>query len=56
MSGMNDAQRARLASLRDYGRITGAEVAVHTITPDGHVTEEEQPDPAPPSDALRAEE
>jgi len=79
VSGMNDAQRARLASLRDrygergmdvhgfdggdnkihvivYGRITGAEVAVHTITLDGHVTEDDQPESASPRDAVRAEE
>jgi hypothetical protein len=63
---MNDAQRARLADLRNeyrergmdvhgfedddnvlhvvvYGRITGAEVAVHTIAFDGRVTEDEEP-------------
>jgi len=79
VSGMNDAQRARLASLRDrygergmdvhgfeggdnqlhvivYGRITGAEVAVHTIALDGHVTEDEESESASPSDAVRAEE
>ena len=79
MSGMNDAQRARLASLRDrygergmdvhgfdagdnkihvvvYGRITGAEVAVHTIALDGHVTEDEESESASPRDAVRAEE
>jgi hypothetical protein len=65
---MNDAQRARLANLREryrergmdvhgfegnddvlhvvvYGRITGAEVAVHTIAFDGRVTEEASSDP-----------
>jgi hypothetical protein len=64
---MNEAQRARLATLRDryrergmdvhgfdgddnllhvvvYGRITGAEVAVHTIALDGVIAEDQQPD------------
>jgi hypothetical protein len=60
VQAMYDAQRARLATLRDgyhnvawtstastggdnllhvvvYGRLTGAEVAVHTIALDGHL-------------------
>ena len=64
---MNEAQRARLATLRDrygergmdvygfdrddnllhvvvYGRITGAEVAVHTIALDGRIHDEAAPD------------
>ena len=68
---MNEAQRARLATLRDrygergmdvygfdrddnllhvvvYGRITGAEVAVHTIALDGHMDEEAPSDSASP--------
>jgi hypothetical protein len=76
---MNDAQRARLASLRDrygergmdvhgfdaddnklhvivYGRITGAEIAVHTIALDGHMIEDEQSESASTSDAVRPEE
>ena len=32
-----------------YGRITGAEVAVHTIALDGHLDEEASPDSAAPS-------
>jgi hypothetical protein len=69
---MNDAQRARLATLRDrygergmdvhgfegdnnmlhvivYGRITGAEIAVHTIALDGHMDAEAQSDSASPN-------
>ncbi len=68
---MNDAQRARLATLRDrygergmdvhglegdddvlhvivYGRITGAEITVHTIALDGHVEEDVDPGTASP--------
>jgi hypothetical protein len=39
-----------------YGRITGAEVAVHTIALDGHMDEEADPDSASPSEVVRAEE
>ena len=39
-----------------YGRITGAEVAVHTIALDGHIDEDEQPDSASPHDVLHADE
>ena len=77
---MNDAQRARLAALRDryrergmdvhgfdgdddllhvvvYGRITGAEVAVHSIALDGHVDDDDaQPDSASPNDVVHADE
>jgi hypothetical protein len=76
---MNDAQRARLAALRDrygvrgmdvhgfdgdnnllhvvvYGRITGAEIAVHTIALDGHVDEEAQADSASANDVVHADE
>ena len=76
---MNDAQRARLATLRNrygkrgmdvhgfdgddnllhvivYGRITGAEVAVHTIALDGHLDEEGEPDSASPNDVVHADE
>jgi hypothetical protein len=76
---MNDAQRARLAALRDryrergmdvhgfdgddnllhvvvYGRITGAEVTVHTIALDGHLDEEAEPDPVWSTDVVHADE
>ena len=76
---MNDAQRLRMAALRDryrergmdvhgfdgddnllhvivYGRITGAEVAVHTIALDGHLDEEASPDSAAPSNVTHADE
>jgi hypothetical protein len=39
-----------------YGRITGAEVAVHTIALDGHIDEDEPPDSASPNDVLHADE
>jgi hypothetical protein len=39
-----------------YGRITGAEIATHTIAPDGHVDEEAQSDSASPNDAVHADE
>jgi hypothetical protein len=76
---MDDAQRARLATLRDryrergmdvhgfdagdnlphvivYGRITGAEIAVHTIALDGHVDEEAPLASASPDDVVHADE
>jgi hypothetical protein len=76
---MNDAQRARLAALRDgyrergmdvhgfdgddnlihvivHGRITGAEIAVHTIALDGHLDEEPQPDSASSNNVVHADE
>jgi hypothetical protein len=79
LDAMNDAQRARLAALRDryrergmdvhgfdgddnllhvvvYGRITGAEVAVHTIALDGHVDEDAPPGSASPNDVEHADE
>jgi hypothetical protein len=39
-----------------YGRITGAEVAVHTIAVDGHVDEEPQSDVASARDVVHADE
>ncbi len=39
-----------------YGRITGAEIAVHTIALDGHVDEQAQSDPAPPCDVVHSDE
>ena len=79
VQAMNDAQRARLATLRDryrergtdvhgfdggdnllhvvvYGRITGAEIAVHTIALDGHVDQEAPVDSASPDDVVHADE
>ena len=76
---MNQAQRARLATLRDryrargmdvhgfdgddnllhvivYGRITGAEIAVHTIALDGHMDEEAPSDSASPKSSRPAGE
>jgi hypothetical protein len=76
---MNDAQRARLAALRDgyrergmdvhgfdgddnllhvvvYGRITGAEVAVHTIALDGHLDDDAQAGSASSDDVVHTDE
>jgi len=39
-----------------YGRITGAEIAVHTIALDGHMGEEAQPDSASPNEVVHADE
>ena len=39
-----------------YGRITGAETAVHTIALDGHLDEEAEPDSASPDDVAHADE
>jgi limonene-1,2-epoxide hydrolase len=72
---MNDAQRARLATLRDrysergmdvhgfdgddnllhvivYGRITGAEIEVHTIALDGQLDVEARADSVSPNDVV----
>lgn len=35
-----------------YGRITGAEVAVHTVSLDGEMAEDAQADPASPTNRL----
>jgi hypothetical protein len=76
---MNEAQRARLATLRDrygarvmhvhgvdgdnnllhvidYGCITGAEIAVHTIALDGQMNEEAPSDSASPESSRHAGE
>jgi hypothetical protein len=76
---MNEAQRARLPTLRDrygergmdvhgldgddnllhvivYGRITGAEIAVHTIALDGHIDEEAPSDSTSPKSSRHAGE
>jgi hypothetical protein len=76
---MNEAQRARIATLRDrygergmdvhgfdgddnllhvvvYGRITGAEIAVHSIALDGRMDEEAPPDSGSPADVVHADE
>jgi hypothetical protein len=39
-----------------YGRITGAEVAVHTIARDGHLDEEAGLDSASPGDVAHEDE
>jgi hypothetical protein len=39
-----------------YGRITGAEIAVHTVALDGHMDEDAQPDSASPDDVVHADE
>jgi hypothetical protein len=39
-----------------YGRITGAEVTVHTIALDGHLDEDAEPDSASPNDVAHADE
>jgi len=39
-----------------YGRITGAEVTVHTIALDGHLDQDAEPDAASPNDVAHADE